>query len=370
LRETLTPELVGSDVTVSQPEDAQVRIELTSPNRQLLWHLSNRPGLILQEDADNDLATSANGTGPYAVDDWNAGESVSLTANDEYWGPAATLDTVTFRFISDGRAAVTALHNGELDVHTALLPSFRPEFTNSNEFTMVRARGTDVFTLAFNSAYEPLNDPRVRTALSLAINSDPIIEAQNGDGQPLGGPITELEPGYEDLTGIKSYNPDAARELLAEAEQPNLSLTLTTPNMYDQAALDLITSQLKDVGVAVKVKPVEFVTWLEEVHTNHDYQLSYVDQARARDFGNYADPEYYFGYDNARVQALYAESLAAPTAEDEKRLLADAARQVAEDAPAKWLYNYTPTNVVGNHVEGFPDANTNSRINLEGVRIP
>jgi peptide/nickel transport system substrate-binding protein len=209
----------------------------------------------------------------------------------------------------------------------------------------------------------------VRTALSRAIDTRTIIASQNGDGKPLGGPITELEPGYADLTDVNAYDPDSARQLLVDAGQPNLNLTITMPNHYDTAPLDLVKSQLADVGVSVTVKAVDFPIWFEQVYANHDYQLSYVDHAEARDLADYADPDYYFGYDSPAVQSLHARALAATDPSEQDRLLREAAARVAEEAPAKWLFNYTPTNVIGTHVSGFPHVNTNSRINLRGVGI-
>ena len=369
LEETLTTDNVGYTPEITDEGDNSVTITLEEPNSQLLWHLANFPGVIREDGASNNLAHTARGPGPYPFEQWKQGDSLTLVKNDEYWGTPATLDTAVFRFFPDGRAAVNALHDGDLDVHTALLPPLREEFENDANFTLERADSSDVFTLAYNSDKTPLSDPRVRTALSLAIDTDAIITAQSGDGKPLGSPITELEPGYRDLTSINAYDPEAARALLAEAGQPNLSLTTTAPNHYDTTPRDLTKSQLADVGVSIKIKQVEFPTWLEEVYTNHDFQLSYVDHAEARDFGNYANPDYYFGYDSAKVQDLYGQSLATTDTTVEGELLEQAASQVAADAPAKWLFNYTPTNVIGTHVSGFPAANTNSRINLEGVTL-
>lgn len=369
LRETLTPENVGLAPDVSRIDERTVAIRLEEPDAQLLWHLANLPGLIREEGATNDLADSAVGTGPYALRQWKQGASLTLVKNEDYWGEPASLDTVVFRFFPEGRAAVNALKEGDLDVHTALLPPLRGEFEDDAAFALERADSSDVFTLAYNSAKAPFDDPRVRTALSRAIDAEALIASQNGDGKPLGGPVTELEPGYADLTAVNAYDPESARQLLMEAGQPNLNLTITVPNHYDTAPLDLVKSQLADVGVSVTVRQVEFPAWIEQVYANHDYQLSYVDHAEARDLGNYADPGYYFGYDSADVQSLYARARAATDPSEQDRLLREAAARVAEEAPAKWLFNYTPTNVVGTHVTGFPQVNTNSRINLQGIRV-
>ncbi|MFT4232370.1 MAG: ABC transporter substrate-binding protein, partial [Leucobacter sp.] len=369
LQETLTAENIGFAPEVAKVDDRTVSITLDEPNSQLLWHLANFPGLIREQGADNNLADSAIGTGPYVFEEWKQGDSLTLVKNEDYWGEPASLDTVVFRFFPEGRAAVNALKEGDLDVHTALLPPLRGEFEHDDAFTLQRAGSSDVFTLAFNSARAPLDDPQVRTAISRAIDTEALIASQNGDGKPLGSPITELEPGYADLTSVNAFDPDSARQLLAEAGQSNLNLTITAPNHYDTAPLDLVKSQLADVGVSLTIEQVEFPTWIEQVYSNHDYQLSYVDHAEARDFANYANPDYYFGYDSSAVQKLYADALAATDPADEDRLLREAAAQVAEDAPAKWLFNYTPTNVVSKRVGGFPEANTNSRINLQGVSV-
>lgn len=369
LSTTLKPEVVGFQAAVEKTGTRTVKVTLTTPNSLLLWTLANTPGIILEKGATNDLKSSANGTGPFKFSKWKQHDSITFVKNDDYWGDAPKLESVVFRFFPEGRAAVNALKDGDVDVHTALLPPLRAEFEGSKDFALVRAESSDVFTLAYNSAKAPFSDPRVRKALSLAIDGQALIATQNGDAKPLGGPITALEPGYEDLTAVNAYDPEAARALLAEAGQQNLSLTITVPNIYDTSSLDLITSQLAAVGVSAKLNTVDFPTWLADVYKNHDFDLSYVDHAEARDFGNYANPAYYFGYNNGDVQKLYAEALATTDEAQTDALLKQAARIVAEDAPAKWLFNYTPTNVVSTKVSGFPSVNTNSRINLAGVSV-
>lgn len=366
---TSLTETLGHVVTVDSPEPGIVVIELESPNSFLLYQLAGREGLILEAGATNDLKSTANGTGPYQLEEWKEGDSISLVKHDDYWGTPATLDRAIFRYISDGRAAVNASLDGDLDVQISVIPSLIPELENKGTFTLENAASTDVFTLAYNGAREPFSDVRVRQAFSQAIDTVALIEAQYGDGKQVGGPITELEPGYEDLTEVNGYNPEQARALLAEAGLENLEVTVTVPNFYDTVTLDLISTQLTEVGVTLRVNQVEFATWLEDVYTNKDFDLSYVDHAEAFDFSNYANPDYYFGFDHAEVQSLYAEATESVDLNEMSRALADAARIVADEAPAKWLYNYTPTNAVAEHVSGFPKSNTNSRINLEGVTI-
>ncbi|RZT64526.1 ABC transporter substrate-binding protein [Leucobacter luti] len=369
LAETLTPENVGFAPTIDRVDARTIRITLAERNSDLMWQLANTPGLIREAAADNDLEVTANGTGPYRFEAWDRGETLTLVRNADYWGAPATLDRAVFSFLPQGRAAVKALRGGDIDVHTALLPSLSPEFEGDAAYTLNRARSTDVFTLAFNSAKAPLNDPRVRTALSRAIDPDALIAAQNGNGTPLGSPVTELDPGFVDLTDVNAYDPQSARDLLYEAGQDHLTLTITMPDHYDPAPLDLLKGQLADVGVAIVVKQLPFSAWLEQVVRNHDYQVSYVDHAEPRGLADYAHPGTYFGYDSPRVQELYARALAEADPAAAAALFSEAAAQVAADAPAKWLVNYAPTNVLSTRIAEFPRENTNSRINLAGVRL-
>ena len=88
-----------------------------------------------------------------------------------------------------------------------------------------------------------------------------------------------------------------------------------------------------------------------------------------RDFGNFANPDYYFGYDSPEVQALYEESLTTVDAEESAALLSEAARIVSEDHAADWLYNGVTITAVGAGVTGFPQDSVNSRINLADVAV-
>ena len=131
----------------------------------------------------------------------------------------------------------------------------------------------------------------------------------------------------------------------------------------------VLVSDFAKIGVSLEVDAVEFPTWLEDVYTNKDYELSYVLHVEPRDFGNFADPEYYFGYDNPEVQRLYTEALAEIDADASADLLAEAARLVSEDHAADWLYTGQTITAVDPNVSGFPQDSINSRIDLAGVTV-
>ncbi|MFC6235893.1 ABC transporter substrate-binding protein, partial [Leucobacter soli] len=375
LTATLTEALLGAPAAVSSPDERTVEIALEQPNSQLLWHLANRPGLVFETAYTGDLANTANGTGPYLLEDWKQGDSIAFVKNADYWGEAPALDRVIWRYFTDANAAVNAAAEGDVDVLAPVASSLVEQLEGNADFALEHADSTDVFTLAYNSAKAPLDDVRVRTALSKAVDGDAIIAAFYGDGKALGGPITDIEPAYEDLSSINAYDPEGAEALLEEAGVEDLELTLTLPNFYPADAANQIVSDFQAIGVTLTIDEVEFATWLSDVYSApedgspRDFDLSYINHAEANDFVNYVTEGYYFGAVNAEAKALFESSVASTDPAEAVDLVRQAARVVAEDAPAKWLINYTPTNAIGVHVHGFPASNTNSRISLEGVTV-
>jgi peptide/nickel transport system substrate-binding protein len=98
----------------------------------------------------------------------------------------------------------------------------------------------------------------------------------------------------------------------------------------------ILVSNLNDVGITLKVNAVEFPTWLNDVYINKNYDLSFVLHTEAHDFENWANPDYYFTYDNPEVQDLYAKSVAATDPDQAADFLKQAAKIVA-DGPGRRL---------------------------------
>ncbi|MDQ0645130.1 ABC transporter substrate-binding protein [Microbacterium murale] len=356
----------ASVASIAAPDAATVVITLTEPNQNFLFTLTGPAGLVFQTGDTTDLQTAENGTGPFTLENWSKGSTITFARYDDYWGEPAKVAEVVFEYIPDFTAGVNAALDGSLDVLTAVDPNLAPQLEDSGDFVLTTGRTTDKATLAFNNAKAPLDDARVREALRLAIDHEGLIEAV-GAGETLYGPIPELDPGYEDLADVAPYDPERAKELLAEAGQKDLELTLTIPSFYGTTVPQVLVSDFAKVGVTLEVDAVEFPTWLEDVYTNKDYELSFVLHVEPRDFGNFANPDYYFSYDNPEVQSLYAEALAETDEEASAELLAKAARLVSEDHAADWLYNGATITAVSPLVAGFPEDSINSRINLAGV---
>lgn len=354
--------------SITAPDATSIEIVLSSPSQNFLFALTGPGGLVFKTGDTTDLKSAENGTGPFTLTRWNKGSSITLARNADYWGEKAGVAEVEVQYIPDFTAGVNAALAGDLDVLTAVDPNLASQLKKSGDFALTTGRTTDKATLAFNNNRAPLNDVRVREALRLAIDHKALIKAV-GAGTTLFGPIPELDPGYENLSKVVSYNPERAKALLAEAGHKQLELTLTIPSFYGTTVPKVLISDFAKVGVTLDVDAVEFSTWLEDVYTNHDYDLSFVLHVEPRDFGNFANAEYYFEYDNAEVQRLYAAAEEAVDPDTSSSLLAQAARIVSEDHAADWLYNGATLTAVSPLVAGFPKESINSRINLAGVTV-
>lgn len=353
----------------SAPDATTVKLTLSRPDANMLWYLSGRPGLVFDKDAHYDAKTTAVGSGPYVVKSFDSSSKLVLQANPKYWGSAhkARTTTVTVRFLPDDNAALNALTSGDVQVLSPVNANMTGKLKSSGKYTVKATEGSDKFVLAFNCTGAKTADKRVRQAIRYAINHKEIIASRGGVDAALGGPIPSVDPGYEDLTGLYPYNPAKAKSLMQQAGYSTnhpLKLTLTYANVYGSELGEQLRSQLSHIGIDLNVNTVEFSTWLQDVHTNGDYDLSLVDHAESHDFYKWTQPDYYYHYDNAQVQALYAKALAATDEQDSAQYLKQAARIVSEDAPADWLFAYRVSVAQAKGVTGFPSRLTQSVLPL------
>jgi peptide/nickel transport system substrate-binding protein len=355
--------------TVEATDDSTVVITLSEPDNDLAFHLGQRAGAVLNEGATG-LENSANGTGPFTLGEWNQGTSITLVRNDDYWGEPATISEITFQYFTDPSAAANALLDGDIDLHVRIDTDLVEQFEDNPDYVITNGPTNGEFTLGMNNADEVLSDQRVRQAITQAIDKQGLIDLYRGYGTLIGAPVPPFEPWYEDLSNVYPFDPDAARALLEEAGYADgLELSFVAPNIYPTYALDYVVSQLDDVGITVNLETVEFPTWIDQVFVNHDYDLTVVLHVEPRDIGNYANPEYYWLYDSPEVQDLLAQAKASPDPEEFVELRRQAARLIAEEAPAVWLLLYNDVTVARADVSGYPTFDANARFDAYDITV-
>jgi peptide/nickel transport system substrate-binding protein len=364
-------ERLASIDTVEATDDQTVVVTLCQPDNDFRYLMTRRAGAVLQADATG-LENSANGTGPFVLDDggWNVGASITLTRNDDYWGDAPAISGVTFQYFTDQNAMVNAFTTGDVDIVTGIQSDLIPPLQDNPDYVVNEGTTNGEFTLGFNNGKEPFTDPAVRKAIRQAIDKDAYKELNNGFGTIIGGPVPPSDPWYEDLTDVAPYDPDAARAALEEAGYGDgLDLTLTWPNLYATSNAEFVASELAEVGITVTIEAVDFSVWLEQVYNNHDYDMTAVLHVEPRDIVNYANPDYYWQYDSPEVQELIRSAKVNPDADAAVEQIKEAARLFSEDSPVDWLLLAADLTVSSVDVTGYPTNDTGSRFDASGITV-
>lgn len=319
-------------------------VDLHSPQPQpdLPFLLGQATAIMVEPSSAATNAQHPVGTGPYRVQQWRKGSSITLLAWPGYREAGRIrIQRATFRFIPDAAAQVAALLAGDVDVFPRVSARSVAQFQGNARFQVVVAGSRAKTIVAMNNAKAPLNDVRVRRALAAAIDRQAVITgAAEGFGVPIGSHYTPNAPGYIDTTGINPFNPERARQLLQEAGIPlplKLHMTLP-PTPYARQGGEVIAAQLAQVGVQVQLINVEWAQWLSQTYGAKQYDLTLISHVEPLDLGNYAKPDYYWGYQSSRFNALYARIQASANPEERLQLLADAQRLLAEDCVNVFLY--------------------------------
>ncbi|MGR0220848.1 ABC transporter substrate-binding protein [Agromyces sp. ZXT2-6] len=240
------------------------------------------------------------GSGPYTVGDYTPGEQVVLEAFDDYWNADAAphYDIVDISITPDAVTAQQMLTAGEVDLATNL-PLENVETVASDLGAEVRATNSPFNFLAFfNTTRPPLDDPKVRQALSYAIPYDDIIEVGGqGYGTQARGPVPKGIFPYSDDVPQYTQDLDAAAALLEEAGHADgleLTLTYASENSSEARFVPLIKDAFAKIGVTVDVRAELF---------NQQWENAKSDPATAQDiFVVY----YWPTYSDAGADNLYS----------------------------------------------------------------
>lgn len=350
-------------------DEDTVKVTLSRPSNLWLYDISSTAGIIYDPAGLADLATAPAGSGPFVLQRWNKGQSVILAANKNYWGTPSRLDLATFRYFSDPNAMNTAMLAGDIDVISNLqAPDALDQFSDTSRFTVIDGTTTGEVVLALNNARSALKDVRVRRAISMAIDKKALLDTVwNGQGSLIGSMAVPTDPWYEDLTAVNPYDPAEAKKLLAAAKATNLSLKLRVPTTaYATKSAQFVESALREVGVKVTVEELDFATWLNDVHNGGNYDMSIVAHVEARDIRRFTDPDYYFHFDNAEFNKEFEAADEAP-ADELVPLMKKAARTLATDAAAVWLFALPNLVITKNTVTGVPQNAATLSFDLSSI---
>ena len=347
LEGSINASALSAIASVEAVDDLTVQFNLTEPAASLIGILSDKPGIMIsgQALADGvDLSSEAVGAGMFTLDSYRAGDRGNFVKFQDYWDPdSVLLDELVMVELTDNAARVNALRDGQIDA--ARIYPDGVAAAEGDGIVVESGPTLEVWYIPFRLVEgEPWTDDRVREALTYALDKQGILDVVSGGS---GTVVSQMfppnyfaaSPNTED--DARPYDPDRARELLAEAGYPDgFSLRVGDPGypVFAQA----VQASWAEVGVDLEIIPQESSELVDNWFDGSFDMFAGPWSGRpdpnvTNDFLYSADSTFmnYVGYDVPGINELLAESEAASGEERTELLweLAAEANRVAFNIP-------------------------------------
>ncbi len=311
--------------------------------------------------------------GPYVLKAYNPQQEIILEKNPEYWNAdEVDIERAKLRIIKDKNAVVNAYKTGELDWTGTNLPiSQISSLLMHEDYNREPMLGIYYYRINVSEEDSPLSEPKVRRALSLAVDRESIVEnVLNGLFDHAKSFVPGNMPGYESTVSTE-YAPDKANELLEEAGYPDgegfpeTTVLYNTDKNHKLVAESIQSMWKKNLGIDIELQNKEWKTYLEDIDT-----LSY-EVARAGWIGDYNDPMTFLdmwvtgngnndtGWSNEQYDGLIAEARETPDPKERRKILQEAEDLLLEKGPVIPIYDLSNNMLLSDRVEGFKPHNRN-----------
>ncbi len=311
------------------------------------------------------------GTGPFIMEDWEIGKCMHMKANKNCWqGPPAS-EGLELLFITGQEELRTMFEDGRLDILDLNDLDDSAEFFMHGDIYQDRLQEVQqlgITYIALNQAIGPLRDVRVRKALQLSLNRQILLDAvYSGRGTIENGIFPKGLFGYNpDLPEIP-YDPETARQLLAEAGYPNgfnLPITVRSSSaMLDITVLRLAASMWDDIGVQTSIEVISESEFMEK------RREGMISCYTATWIADYDDPDnfistFFGSYENTRSRSLCYRNLDIIERVSQAKSITDETARINEyhdleekiiQEDASWipLFSRTRFYVCSERLEGF-----------------
>ena len=344
-KETASPRAKDFAVvkSISAPDARTVVFELNKPQAPFLSNLAYGWAAIVPKEAVDTLRDKPVGTGPFKVVEWVKDSHVTLERFDGYFVEGVPyLDKAIFRVITDPAARLAALRAREVDVIPELPAQEVAAVRKDPNLTIVEVPFNGIQYIAINNKVAPFDNVKVRQALNYAVDRRAVIEtAQFGVGVPIASHMPPATSYYVDLTGKYPYDPDKAKQLLAEAGLPNgFETTMILPQPYDFHIRNgqVVADQLSKVGIKVKLETMEWGTWLSQVYNGRQYAMTAIGATGRLDPDPFLNayvstsPENFRNYKNDKFDQLAAQGAVESDPQKRREIYAQMQTLLADDA--------------------------------------
>ena len=312
------------------------------------------------------------GTGPFKIVNWARGEQIVMEANPDYWGGAPKIKKLTFKFIPEDAARVVMLETGEAHAIMRVPPTDAQRLDANPNINVVKASSVRVIYIGFNTQVEPFNNPKVRQAMNYAVNKEAIIKTiLAGVGKPSTAPVVPAVFGYKQV-GPYEYNPQKAKQLLAEAGYPNGFKAVfhhpTGRYLMDATIAEAVQAMVKEIGVELELRTMEWATYLGFVRkpvteAQHKmYMLGWGCVTLDADYGLFAllhSSQWPMAgwnvslYKNEKVDEVLQTARITPDRKDRAGMYGEAIQLIWNDAPWLYLHDEGQINAVRSNVKGL-----------------
>lgn len=259
-------------------DNLTVRLKPSSGNAYapLINNLCFTP-ILSSDDIKNEerLMNNLNGTGPYKFVKFE-NEQCDFVANENYWDKAnaAKVKNFVFRYVADPATRLAALQTGEADIIERVESEQVPTIEADPNLKLLTVTAIEQKNLVFKFQMPPMDNKLLRQAISYAIDRDTIVnDIMQGYAGKAENFISEVAWGFAPAEGFPTYNPEKAKQLLAEAGYPNgeglPELTYATSvGFYPKTKEygEFIVANLADIGIKCKLVPMETASWLDALY--------------------------------------------------------------------------------------------------------
>ena len=314
----------------------------------------------IEAATDGQAITNPVGTGPYKFVDWTKGASVTLVANEDYWGEAPKTKNLVFKIIAEGNTRLTSLINGERDIISSVDPASADQIVD-NGFELFSEDGMTINYMAVTSETGKCTDQEVRKAVAQAINVEEMVKSIYGEYATVANSVmpTWMAPYAKDVKQT-AYDPEAAKKTLADKGITSLQcITYTTARPYNQKGgsdlANMIQGYLSAVGVELSITQYDWTTYKTKVQTD-PYDICFYGWT-----GDNGDPDNFMNlladtnwsmnvahFQDDEYKALIAEGLKTPDGDARDAIYLQCEEMVAEKQPwvlishSKNLLGYSP----------------------------
>jgi len=297
------------------------------------------------------FANNPVGNGPYKFVRWVKDEYILLEADEKYWRGAPRIKKVIFRPIPEATTRVAALQTQEADIITNIPPHLMKLMDWKGRSYVSKVPSVRVIFMAFDTTKGgPVADKRVRQAIAMGINLETNIKkVLEGNGVLLGSPLTDKHFGYDPSVKPYDYNPEKAKELLAEAGYPNgFEFLINSPSgryLNDKEMAEAAAGDLRKIGIRANVKTHEWGTYMNAMMYTHNappaYILGWGNTSFDADFtinplmrtdkilSNVSIP---------KLDALIDQGISTMDKKKRQKIYSDAAKVIKEEVAWAWVY--------------------------------